>query len=239
MKKIIFICIAASMMLTSCFKEIDNWYTNTSGYDGRYSIAITCEEDSGLDLGIEEGEHLMIYNSAANIENEIIIDTYLDDEHIKGKFNVSGNPASFKGDKEAVNVALGAAITTANLYFGFNASWAITNPPSAASATSAGLKMNGVQFYTRVTLDEGRITPKGKTTIGGNISDGVFMKVTIFTDFLVYETFQKPQGDWANPNVPEFAWRVQEGSRENLDGEELHFTLDGYRYTGYPEDDVH
>jgi len=239
MKKIIFLCLSVSMMLTSCFKDIDNWYTETAGYDGRYSVALTCAEDPHLDLAIEDGEQLMIYNSAANIPNEIIIDTYLDDEHVKGKFTISGTPADFKGENVAMNVALGTAITTGNLYYAFSATGALASPPAASTATSAGLTRDGIQFYTRLSLESGKITPNGKTTIGGNISDGVLLKVTLYSDFLIYETYQTPQTNWANPNIPEFAWRVKENSRQNVDGDELHWTIDGYRYTGYPEDMVH
>ena len=237
MKKIIFLCVSVSMMLTSCFKEIDNWYTNTSGYDGRYSIAVTCEEDPNMNLAIEDGENLMIFNSAANVADEIIISTHLDDEPVKGKFKISGSPADFKGAAKVLNIGLGTAITTANLYYGLNANGALTAPPSG-NPGSAGLERNGYQFYAQLSLDKGQITPLGKTTIGGNKSDGVLIKVTLYNDYLVYESYQTPP-PWANDNVPEFAWRVKAGSRRNDDGEELHFTLDGYRYTGFPEDATH
>ena len=54
MKKLIFVLSASLLMMsfTSCFKEIDNWYTETAGYDGRYSVAISCEEEPSLDLAI-------------------------------------------------------------------------------------------------------------------------------------------------------------------------------------------
>ena len=239
MKKIVFLCVSLSLMLTSCFKEIDNWYTNTAGYDGRYSVAVSCEEYDDDDLAIEDGEQLMIYNSAANVADEILIDTHLADEPIKGKFTISGSPASFKGGNISVNLAFGAALTTGNMYYAFTATGGLAVPPAASTATAAGLTRDGIQIYARVSLDDGKITPDGKTTIGGNISDGVLVKVTLYSDYLVYETYQTPQDTWASPTNPEFAWRIKEGSRENADGWEEHWTLDGYRYTGYPEDMTH
>jgi hypothetical protein len=180
----------------------------------------------------------MIYNSAANVADEIIMDTYIAGSHVKGKFKISGNPAGFKGENKSVNLALAATISTANLYYSFSSTGALANPPTTKPA-SAGLEIDGIQYYARVALESGSITPNGKTTIGGNKSDGVLLKVTMLHDYLVYESYQTPQDGWANPNIPEFAWRVKAGSRENADGDEEHWTIDGYRYTGYPEDVPH
>jgi len=239
MRKLLFILSISSLMVffSSCFGEIDNWYTETAGYDGRYSVAISCEEYDDDDMDIEDGEHLMIYNSSANVSDEIVIDVHLADEPIKGKFKVSGDPSNFKGQNTAVNVAFGAALTTANMFYAFSATGGLAAPPTAATATSAGLTRDGIQIYARLTLDQGNITPNGKTTIGGNKSDGVLVKVTLLSDYLLYETYQTNPLDWADPNKPEFAWRVKEGSRENAEGWEEHWKMDGYRYTGYPEDD--
>ena len=241
MRKLIFVLSISLIMVsfTSCFKEIDNWYTETAGYDGRYSVAVSCEEYDDDNLTIEDGEQLMIFNSAANVADEIIISTHLAEEPISGKFYISGSPASFKGNGISVNLAFGTALTTGNMYYAFTATGGLAVPPAANTATSAGLIREGIQIYSRVSLDDGKITPDGKTTIGGNISDGVFMKVTLYSDYLVYETYQTPQADWAKPDVPEFAWRIQAGSRENAEGWEEHWTLEGYRYTGYPEDLPH
>ena len=237
MKKIIFLCVSAAMVLTSCFKEIDNWYTNTAAYDGRYSIAIICDDDPDLDRDIEEGEELMIFNSAANVANEIIIYTHIDDEAIKGKFQISGTPANFKGVNEKTrNLAQGTALTTGNVYYRVNAAGVITAVPPSGNPGSAGIEYRGIQLYCQLTLDKGEITPLGKTTIGGNKSDGVLLEVTLYSEFLTFESYETPQATWANPGVPEFAWRVKDGSRYYADMYEIQCKLDGYRYTGLPED---
>jgi len=225
------------LLLTSCFEKIDNWYTNTAGYDGRYVVAMTCDEYSDDDTVIEDGEELMIFNSAANIANEIIISTNVATEPIKGKFTISGTPENFQGTNKSVNLGLGTAISTANLYYAFNTNGSLAAPPTAA--TQAGLESEGIQFYANISIETGKITPLSKTTIGGNKSDGILLNVTAYHDYLVYESYQTPEETWAVAGTPEYAWRVKAGSRENADGEEEHWTLDGYRYTGYPEDDPH
>jgi len=259
MKKLIYLLSVSSMvfMFSSCFEKIDNWYSETSKYDGRYVVGIACEEDEDevYSIDIKYGYELMIYNSAANVADEIIIDTYVGDiieeymdgdferydvytddgAHIRGKFKISGSPAEFNGVAESENLYLLLPITTANNYFSFNAQGRLANPPTS-KPTSAGLEINGIQFYTRMSLETGKITPLGKTTIGGNKSDGIFVKLILSHDLLVYESYEIPQADWGDPTKPEYKWRVQEGSRENADGWEETWVFDGYRYTGYPED---
>ena len=237
MKKIIFLCVSAAMVLTSCFKEIDNWYTNTAAYDGRYSIAIICDDDPDLDRDIEEGEELMIYNSAANVANEIIISTHIDDEAIRGKFQITGTPANFSGvNEKTLNLAQGTALTTGNVYYRVNAAGNPSAVPPSGNPGSAGIEYNGVQMYCRLSLDSGKITPNGATTIGGNKSDGVLLEVTLYSEYLIFESYETPQATWANPGVPEFAWRVKDGSRTPANKFEVQCKLDGYRYTGFPED---
>jgi len=225
------------LLLTSCFEKIDNWYTNTAGYDGRYVVAVTCEEYSDDDTTIEDGEELMIFNSAANIANEIIIDTQIADIAIKGKYKVNGDPANFTG-AESLNLNYGSDITDNNhYYFIYNGRY--YTPSGFGSPDELGEEYDAVQEYVSISLVNGKITPKGATTIGGNKSDGVELELILYTDEMVIESYQTPQDTWGNPNVPELSWRVKAGTRQKAEGWEEHWTLKGYRYTGYPEDDPH
>jgi len=238
MKKLIYLFSISFVMilLTSCFKDLDNWYTETAGYDGRYAVAVTCEEYDDDNLTIEDGEELMIYNSAANVANEIIIDTHIADGYaIKGKFNVSGSPADFRGTAESPNVIYSSAISNANnYYFIYNGNYYL--PSQFGAPDELGEEYEGIQLYSRLTLESGRITSLGATTIGGNKSDGLDIKITAYTDEFIVESYQTPQDTWADINEPELAWRIKAGTRMNADGWEEHWTFNGYRYTGYPED---
>ena len=238
-----------TVLLSSCFKDIDSWHTNTSAYDGRFSIAVTCEEDNKYNAVINNGLELWIYNSAANVENEIIIDTKVAvvfDEKgeiaeagfpIKGKFKITGEPSGFKGEDKAWNILGGTELNNKEYSLIING---LLQTPSSSflNDSNVGEEFDAIQLYARISIEECKITPQGATTIGGNKSDGIYLKITTYCDYLVVESYETPQDTWANHNKPEYGWRVKEGSRANADGFEKHWTLEGYRYTGYPEDMV-
>ncbi|MDR1502847.1 MAG: hypothetical protein LBT43_10375 [Prevotella sp.] len=225
-----FICMA----LTSCLEEKDNWYTETAALDGRYVVATTCAEYSSDNTAIEDGEEAMIYNSAANVKDEIWIETHVAGAAVKGKFKITGDASGFKGaTAEAKNVStlLSYIYVNGNFY----------NPATYAKPTAVGQLIDGIQLYTRITLVEGKVTPKSATTIGGNISDGVYIKTIMHHDYVQYIGTLVPEKDWKVPGVPEFVWELKDGSNTpaDADGWDETWTLEGYRYTGYPEDAAH
>ena len=237
MKKLIYISILSIMVLfTSCFEDKDNWYSETSSYDGRYVVAQSSEE-SDDDTVIEDGNELMIYNSAADIENEIIIDFSIAGNPVKGKFNVSGTSANFSTSGTVVK-NLSRTVLEDDDYSLTKEDGTSTNnhPSDLETPTVAGTEYTGIQIYARLSLEEGKVIPEGATTIGGNVSDSVYVKVTAYHDYLIIESYQLPEDEWDSPETPKFGWRVKDGSRTNADGKEEHWTLSGYRYTGLPED---
>ena len=263
MKKLVYILGILSIMVyfTSCFKEKDNWYTNTFKYDGRFSVAQTCDVRGELtdilfeddyffedgvpatdysDVAIEDGAELMIYNSAANVEDEIIVDMHIAGHHyIRGKFKITGEPSNFRGTGIANNI-FSNLDEIADLEYWFMDNEEIDDWTSTflyyIKPVDEGTEFDFLQLYTRFSLDEASITPDGET-ISGNPSDAVTVKITAYHDYLTVESFQTPAATWVKPDVPEYEWRIKEGSRRNADGEEEKWTLKGYRYTGYPEDD--
>ena len=242
MKKLLYVLSISSMMLllTSCFEKIDNWYTNTAGYDGRYTVALSCEEYDDDNTVIEDGEELMIFNSAANIANEIIIDTHIAGIAVKGKYKVNGDPSNFVGAGNSLNLyyTYPDEITNDN-HYRFIYEGDDYAPSQFGSPDELGEEYEAIQYYASIVLESGKIVPKGATTIGGNKSDGVKVELVIYTDELVIESYETPQETWANPSEPELGWRVKAGSRRISEEMTEHWTLEGYRYTGYPEDDPH
>jgi len=238
MKKIIYLlCISATMTLTSCFEKLDNWYTETAAFDGRYVVATSCEEYSSDDTSIADGNEAMIYNTAANVKDEIWIETTVAGEPIKGKFKISGDASDFKGIAPEVENANNGGTILIDTDYG----WAPFTPSYAGYfrvPTAAGQVNDGVQLYTRVTLVEGKVIPKGATTIGGNVSDSVYVKTVMHHDYVQFVSYQLPKEEWADPDVPEFGWQLKAGSNTpaDADGWDETWTLAGYRYTGFPED---
>lgn len=247
MKKIKY-CLTLTLitiLFSSCFEEKDNWYTNTKEYDGRYSVAITCDEYSDHDKTIEDGYELMIYNSAANVENRIIVDSYvaIDDEtgtsfHIKGLFDLEGDVSSFKASESSSNLARSVELNDDEFYLVDEEGTPIAYPSDLPTPTYAGEEYPAMQLYSRVSLDGGKIIAKGATTIGGNVSDSVYIAITTYAEFLTIESYQKEEAEWTVPGVPEFDWRIKDGERTIVEGSEEHWKYEGYRYTGYPEDNT-
>ena len=230
-------------LFTSCFEKLDNWYSNTATFDGRYEVATTCDEYSDYDQTIRDGNILMIYNSAADIANQIIIDSYIatdpDDGssfQVKGKFDVEGNASDFKATQSTPNIASSADVNDDEYYVVDEDGNPIDYPSDLPTPTGVGEEYPGVQQYSRVSIDEGKIISKGATTIGGNVSDSVYLAITAYSEYLIFESYQTPEDTWVVPGVPEFDWRVKDGSRTNADGWEEHWKFAGYRYTGFPED---
>lgn len=245
MKKIVYCLVLTiiTVLFASCLEEKDNWYTNTKEYDGRYSVAITCDEYDEHNQTIESGYELLIYNSAANVENQIIIDSYvaIDSEngtlfHVKGKFDVEGSTSGFEATTSTPNLARSETLNDDEFYVVDEEGNPKAYPSDLGTPESAGEEYPGLQLYSRVSIDEGKITPDGATTIGGNTSDGVYLAITTYCEFLTIESYLIPEDEWTVSGVPEYDWRVKEGSRTNADGWEEHWKYNGYRYTGYPED---
>lgn len=223
------------MLFTSCQEELENWYSATADYDGRYVVATTCEEYSSDDTSIEDGLEVMIYNTAENKANEIWLDTEVAGAHIKGKFALKGSSVAFTDSTTQV-----ANVASSTIY-AFTSSGGLTTVAGLGTPTAAGLENDGVQLYTRITLLEGKILPQKATSIGGNTSDSIYVKTIMHHDYVVLETYQTPEEDWDNPLVPEFAWRKKAGSNTPADDDGWNetWTLTGYRYTGMPEDVAH
>lgn len=234
MKKISYISILLVLVfMTSCFEEYENWQSATTSYDGRYVVAQTCQEYDGDNTTIEDGDEVMIYNSSASIENEVLVDCHIAGLPLRGKFNVSGSSATFSATEVVDNIersTLGS--DTRIIYEG--EMYAVS---AIGSPAGLGEEYDGIQFYSSLSLTEGKIITEGATTIGGNVSDSVYLSVVLYSDYFVVESYELPAEEWALPDTPEYDWRIKEGSRSNADGYEEHWTLSGYRYTGFPEDD--
>jgi hypothetical protein len=238
MKKIINLTVITAALLlgaTSCFERIDNWYTNTASFDGRFVVSQTCADENYTsdNYAIEDGAEVWIYNTAANKENEIIIDAYIAGLPVKIKGTAIGTSASFT-IAEVANISSSDVVGDA-VYFIYRGNF--YNYNDWGDPEELGEEYEAIQFYTRVEVVEASITPKGATSIGGNVVDGLHLVLRLYTDSYVIESYETPQSTWADPDVPELAWRVQGGVRENADGFEEEWIIDGYRYTGYPEDD--
>lgn len=102
------------LMLTSCYKEIDNWYTETSGTDGRWYVVIDAVDEKG-EVVIEDYYNkgrieIYTYNTANNKSDEMWIDDLNHFWEFKIKAKVDQNSLTFSAI-DAQNVTYDCKVT--------------------------------------------------------------------------------------------------------------------------------
>jgi hypothetical protein len=224
----------SAFVFASCENELDSWNSATYEYAGRFVVAATCQEDPAKSKIIEQGNEIYLYNTAANVANEIWLEDVTRAFPLKGKFSLAGNAAGFRGERETENVSSIAAIYNADdlKYIQFIAS----NVEDFPVPTAANQQCSGKQQYIRATLEEGKILPNGATSIGGNTTDGISLKIILHTDSIHFISYELDAEEWEDPGIPEYAWKVNPDVKIAKPEWDEHWTLAGYRYTGYPED---
>lgn len=211
---ILFLCLTT---FTSCEQDPDNWDSEVLDYSGRYVVRLF-DETGDVQYTDYDGSEIQIYNTAANKANEVWIDDFNALIPIKSKFFLNGTPAGFKSVEASYD-----DLTYSEYISGV----------SGAPAES-GLTKRVESVYKAILLD-GKITPGSFTTKGGNITDGIFMKMQLYYGVTTFESYELPADSWADPNTPEFAWK-QVGMERYPDDDEV-VTIEGYRYTGFDEDE--
>lgn len=222
MKKIGFYVIMASLMLgfTSCFEELDNWESETFEYSGRFVFKLMSEDmqDTYVDY---DGYEIQIYNTAENVSNVVWMDDHGDIFPLKNKFELTGNASSFKSVTEDFTKLSNNIYSTDDLP---------TPAPTAAGQTIT----EDEKGYIRASILEGKIIPGAATSIGGNASDSLYVKIKLYSGTATYTSYEVPEALRADPKVPEFKWRFTSATHDP-EMDEI-YVIGGYRYTGMPED---
>ena len=223
MRKIsIFLGVLFSCLIfTSCHEEVENWDSAVLDYSGRYVVKLLSED--GQAITDYDGTEIQLYNSSANLANEMWIDDFQTIFPLKTKINFSGTTANFASVETDFNKL------TDNQY-------AFSAPSTSPTAEGETYVIDGNSSrYLRAILLEGKITPDGYTTKGGNVTDAIRLKIKLYVGSLTFTSYKTPEAGWANPNVPEFAWELT-GMEHTPELDET-YIIEGYRYTGYSEDD--
>jgi hypothetical protein len=228
------IAVGAFFTFASCDNELKNWNSATYEYDGRYVVASVCREKPSKNAIIEKGNEIYLYNTATNAANEIWLEDVSGKFPLKCRLQLNGNAAGFSGTATVENTRSGYFIYSAEA--GAYVEFIAANAGDFPVAEAAGRSCDGVQEYVRITLEEGKIQPASATTVGGNISDGIYLAFTLHTDNVKFVSYELPAEEWSEPDKPEYGWQLVPGSNVADPGKDEHWTLTGYRYTGYPED---
>jgi len=192
------------------------WDSQALEYSGRYVISLLNED--GTSAGVE-GQEIQLYSTAQNLKSEIWIDDLAGIFPLKSKFSLSGNSNLFKSS------SLNFDSLTNNLS-------SLTLPTPAPS--SAGLSITKDRGYIRSGVIEGKIIPKAATTLGGNVSDSIYMKITLYSGTVTFKSYSVPVKLRADPEVERFAWKYDSVTYDTTLDET--YIISGYRFTGFTED---
>jgi hypothetical protein len=222
MKKIYYLVslLFAAAFFFSCQEKLDNWYSETFAYDGRYVFKLMSEDMQDTYIGYEDGAEIYIYNTADNVAGAFWLEDQKSVFPIKSKFSVSGDASSFKS-------------TSADFEQLSNNIFSIEELPRS-SPTALNQTVTEGRDYTRASILEGKILPGAATSIGGNKSDSLYIKLKLLSGTATYESYELPASSWEDPEIPEYGWKFKSAAYDSSLDET--YVIAGYRYTGMPED---
>ncbi|WP_044264804.1 lipid-binding protein [Bacteroides timonensis] len=210
---------ASALFLISCQEDVEVWDSETLEYSGRYVVKLMDESMTTTYHDYDKSE-LSIYNTSANVPNEMWIDNTIPGMfYLKSKFFFTGNPVSFR---------------SANTEF----DKLTDNLPSveapANEPTAEGQTIEEKRDYLRAFVEDGKIIPKAVTTKGGNIADSLYLKLKLYSGTATFKSQPKPENEWKNPTIPEYSWKLSSLTHDASKDEVI--IIGGYAYTGFPED---
>ncbi|ADV45205.1 lipid-binding protein [Bacteroides helcogenes] len=213
------ILFASALFFASCQKDVEVWDSATLDYSGRYVVKLMNENMTETQHDYD-GTELRIYNTSANVANEMWIENIIPDViSLKSKFFFTGSPTSFKSTSTEFDKL------TDNLL-------SITAPskePTADGQTTE-VKRKDLRAY----VEDGKIIPKAVTTKGGNTADSLYLKIKLYSGTVTFKSQKKPESEWKNPTVPEYSWKLSSIAHDA--GKDKTVVIGGYTYTGFPED---
>ncbi|MDD3901759.1 MAG: lipid-binding protein [Dysgonamonadaceae bacterium] len=220
MKKIgLYITLSSLILIfSSCMKELDSWNSETFEYSGRFIYKLMSED---MQDTYAEGSEIQIYNTADNVQNVIWLDDHEDMFPLKSKFQLTGDATSFKSSSDDF------ATLDNNIY-------STEDLPSPAPTATGQTVTEDEKWYIKATLLEGKIIPGAATSVGGNVSDSLYIKIKLYSGTATYTSYEVPEALRADPKVPEFKWKFTSATHDP-DLDEI-YVIGGYRYTGMPED---
>ena len=218
MKKLIYILVVSFIGLTACDDDIEIWDSATLDYSGSYLYTVSLE-DGTLDHGYDNEYKLEFYNTSANVENEIFIDDHDKYFEMRSKFSLDGDYTNFKSK----------SIVFADL---------TDNEKALVVPTGKPLKLDTITVLDRsnirAAIVEGKLIAKGATTLGGNVTDSLYVKMALYSGTVSFKSFSVPVEYRANPDKEEFAWEFESVVHDVTKDEIV--IIAGHRFTGFAED---
>jgi len=229
MKKILlYVAFAMAVSsLSSCKEDLEIWDSATLDYSGRFMYQL--QDSSGATVYVDYAakNEIRIFNTAANLPNEVWIDDIAKKFPFKCKFNLTGNSESFKSKSLNFADLNDNTITTVKDY-GFTLP---TVKPLAANET-----VTEPRGYLRCAVTEGKIIRNAATTLGGNKADSIFIRVRLYSGSVTFVSYSIPVAQRVNPNIEEFAWKFSTMNYDPVAYPDEYYVISGHRFTGLIED---
>ena len=228
MKKLYILSIIGCLTFTACDQDLDIWDSETLEYSGRFLYELYDENMSEQYFDYSYGYEIRIYNTSDNKINEIWIDDYYlnDSLLLKSKFFLDGDAGSFKSKSSEFSELTNNEVTISPE----------SNPEGQPEGNpeSAEDRIEGIpQKYIHCYINEGKIIPKGATTIGGNQADSIFIKLTLCSGTASFKSVFIPEENRTDPNIA-YKWEIDVITHDPA--KDVTRIISGHRYTGYPED---
>ena len=176
MKKIFYLLSIFTLLLfVSCMEDKDNWYSETSEYAGRFVFNLMSEDMQDTYMNYD-GSEIQIYNTVENMVNKIWLEDHGDVFPIKNIFTLSGDFSAFKSESEDF----------ANLNYNI---LSVEDLPTSAP-TATGQTVDEDREYVKAAILEGKILPGAATSIGGNVTDSIYIKIKLYSGTATYESYE-------------------------------------------------
>jgi len=220
-KNIIYIAVLImTLSMSSCKEDVEVWDSNTLGYSGTFFYQLYSEDNQDLYVDFDHDVQLMIYNTSANVENEIWIDDHDEVFGLKSKFSLQGNSESF------------SSVSTNFTDLENNIS-AIEAP--STDPTTLNEEVTVDRDYIRTFIVDGKILPSASTTVSGNPVDSIYIKLTLLSGTVSFKSYSVPVEKRDDPEVEQFEWKYESATYDNTLDET--YVISGHRKTGFAEDD--
>ena len=212
--------VATIVALVSCESRPELYNSATLDYAGRFVMTefTIARGDYGLpgdgDTTLVIDDELAIYNTTADVANEIWVKC--DGLDVYAKQTISGSPESFTS-QWGVNMKGIVAADDLPLTLAAGRDTIIDSVDDAAM---------------RIVLAS--IVKNGTTSPGGNTVDALNAKVEFCQAKVFYKSLLRDKSVWADSTIAEYGWKFSH--IEAYDGTAYSFVINGYRYTGLPED---
>ena len=215
--KNIYLFVIMALAFGSCSDDIEIWDSATLDYSGTYVCQVLNADGSVSD----DYSKIDIYNTDANVADQIWFTDHDKWLEITSKFFLTGDASNFASkslsyDDLPINHSMVKVPET--------------KPTAAGKTTVENI------WGAKTALVEGKILSKAMTTIGGNLTDSIFMKVVFLYGDVTFKSQEVAEAYRANPDVAEFEW-IFDSSVYDATSEDEIYIYSGHRYTGFPEDE--